>query len=98
MDQARSRWERGGAVSLWCWFGVGRKGGGGSYYFEDVWYHFVRGDVAVVLEELAGLGADGLEGGCVPLHVFVLCFDVRVDLWYGHVSQVEGRGARKFCK
>lgn len=59
----------------------------GAHYFEDVRYHFVRRDVAIVLEELAGLWTDGFEVGFVPLHIFVLRFDVRVDLWCGHARQ-----------
>ena len=52
----------------------------GAYYFEDVRYYFVGWDVAVVLEELAGLGTDGLEVGFVPLHILILRFAVRVNL------------------
>lgn len=59
----------------------------GAHYFEDVRYHFVRRDVAIVLKELAGLWTDGLEVGYEPLHIFVLRFDVRVDLWCGHARQ-----------
>ena len=92
MDQARSRWD--GERLLACGAGldfVGRGTFGGAHYFENVRYHFIRRDVAVVLEELARLRTDGLEVGCVPLHILVLRFDVRVNLWYGHASQEEGR-------
>ena len=99
MDQARSRWEGGegglvcGAVGLG--FGERRKiGGGGAYYFEDVGDHFGRWDVAVFLEELAGLGTDGFELGLVPLHVFVLRFDLRVDFWCGHAREGEGQAGQ----
>ena len=72
-----------------------KRGGefGGAYYFEDVRYYFVGWDMAVVLEELAGLWTDGFEVGFVPLYIFVLSFDVRVHLWYGHARREEGRGA-----
>lgn len=65
----------------------------GAHYLEDVRYHFVRRNVAVVLEELAGLWTDGLKVRLVPLHLFVLRFDLRVDLWCGHAGEEEGRGA-----
>ncbi len=65
---------------------------GGAHYLENVRYYFVRRDVAVVLEELAGLWTDGLEVGLVPLHFFVLRFDLGVDLWCGHAREEE-RGA-----
>ena len=65
----------------------------GAHYLEDVWYHFVRRDVAVVLEELAGLWTDGFEVGLVPLHVFVLRFDLGVYFWCDHAGVEEGRGA-----
>ncbi len=95
MDQARSRWE--GKMLLTCGAGldfVERRKLGGAHYLEDMRYNFVRRDVAVVLEELAGLWTDGLEVGLVPLHIFVSRFDLRVDLWCGHAREEEGRGAR----
>ena len=64
----------------------------GAYYFEDVRYYFVWRDMAVVLEELAGLGTDGLEVGFVPLYILVLRFDVRINLWCGHARDEEGLG------
>ena len=63
----------------------------GAYYFKDMGDHFGRWDVAVVLEELAGLGTDGSEGGLVPLHVFVARFDLGVDLWDGHACEDDGQ-------
>ena len=63
------------------------------HYLEDVRYHFVRRNVAVLLEELAGLWTDGLKVGLVPLHILVSRFDLRVDLWCGHGREEEGRGA-----
>ena len=45
--------------------------------------------MAVVLEELAGLWTDGLEVGVVPLHISVLCFNLRVDLWCRHAGEGE---------
>lgn len=95
MDQARSRWRGVGRLSA-CGAALdfGERGMfGGAYYFESVRYHFIRWDVAVVFEELAGLGTDGLEVGFIPLYVFVLRFDVRVNLWCGHAREEERLGA-----
>lgn len=93
MDQARSRWEGGEGINYFVvleWVLVG------AYYLEDVGYHFVRGDVAVVFEEGAGLWTDGLEVGLVPLHVLVLCFDLGVYFRCGHAGEGEGRGAKRY--
>ena len=49
--------------------------------------------MAVFLEEIAGLWTDGLEVGLIPLHVFVLRFDLGVYFWRGHAGVEEGRGA-----
>ena len=64
----------------------------GAYYFEDVRYYFVGWDVAVVLEELAGLWTDAFEVRFVPLYILVLRFAVRVNLWCGHAREEEELG------